>query len=320
MTRSSKIHYANAFYHVMLRGNYKQNIFRETSDYYHFYTLLEKVITLYGCKIHLFCLMTNHVHMVLEIDYAPLGKIIQSIASPYARRMHKKNNVKGHLFEGRYLDKIILDEKYLLELCYYIHMNPLKAKMTTSLDLYPWSSHQTYRNIAPINWVSTDYVNSLLRRHVCGKNFYENFIFNREQSYTKPQFCQIDESGQLVINDSVNAKLNSADTLDLRCYSISEILDIVCNALSIPLKTVISEARHEELLIARGIAVYFAHFHAKYKLNQIAYYLNRNPASISKSLTRLLSSKKIKLKMEESIVFVRHKFEDDLHNKERTAI
>ncbi len=73
--------------------------------------------------------MTNHIHLVIEVSEIPISRIMQGINSLYARKHNKKYNSVGHLFQGRFHSKIVENNHYLLELCYYIHMNPVKAKM-----------------------------------------------------------------------------------------------------------------------------------------------------------------------------------------------
>jgi putative transposase len=136
MPRKPRIHRVNGFYNVMLRGNYRQGE--------QFCELLQACTQKFLCKIHLYCLMTNHIHLVIEIGDIPLSKIMQSLSSRIAQIINKSLQRSGHLFQGRYKDKIIYDEKYLLELCFNIHMNPVKAKMVGCLDDYPWSSHCVY--------------------------------------------------------------------------------------------------------------------------------------------------------------------------------
>ena len=110
MPRRTRTHYFEAMYHVMLRGNYRQIIFNDDNDRLYFYSLLKQVTEKFNCKIHLFCLMTNHIHLVIEINHVPLWKIIQSFASSYARYINKKNKQSGHLFQGRYKAKLIQDD------------------------------------------------------------------------------------------------------------------------------------------------------------------------------------------------------------------
>lgn len=104
MPRKLRIHHKNFFYHVMLRGNFRQSLFFDNDDRIAFLEILEIATHKYLCKIHLFCLMTNHVHLVIEVDHIPLSKIMQHIASVFARKINKKYRRVGRFFQGRFLD------------------------------------------------------------------------------------------------------------------------------------------------------------------------------------------------------------------------
>ena len=113
----------------MMRGNYRQNIFSDDTERQKFLEYLGQANKQYDCKIHLFCLMTNHVHLVIQISKIPLSKIMQTLNSAFTGFVNRKHQKSGHLFQGRYLAKLVQDESYLKELCYYIHNNPVAANM-----------------------------------------------------------------------------------------------------------------------------------------------------------------------------------------------
>ena len=107
MARKPRIHYPGAVYHVMLRGNGGQDIFFCHSDRVCLYSLLQEGIAKYKYRVHAFCLMTNHLHLLIQIAEIPLSKIIQNISFRYTRYINKTQKKTGHLFQGRY--KAILD-------------------------------------------------------------------------------------------------------------------------------------------------------------------------------------------------------------------
>ena len=88
-----------SIYHVMLRGNYKKLIFFDDNNRYKFHELLESITLKYHCKIHLFCLMTNHVYMVIEVRHAPLSKSMQSLVSHYTKYINHILKKNGRLFQ-----------------------------------------------------------------------------------------------------------------------------------------------------------------------------------------------------------------------------
>lgn len=289
MPRKHRIHYFRAFYHVMLRGNNQQNIFFANAHRLQFYHYLSEAHMLYDCKIHLFCLMTNHVHLVIEVGHIPLTKIMHNITSRYARYLNKQQNRKGYLFEGRYQAVLIQNEKYLLELCYYIHMNPLKAGITNNISRYHWSSHLAYNAQEKIPWLTTSFILELLKKHIKSKcQHYAYFIQDREKYYTKPTFCSLDDHGNLIISDAINTHNQHLQHNKLVILPLNEIANCICKEMQITPEKLISSSLDRHVVLARSMVTYFAHYRAKYQLIDIANYLERQPDSISKSTNTAL--------------------------------
>ena len=97
MSRKPRVHYFGAYYHVMLRGNRGMRIFQDQTDHNMFFDLVQESILRFKYRIHAFCLMTNHVHFVMEVGEIPLSKIIQNISFRYARYINKKDKRIGHI-------------------------------------------------------------------------------------------------------------------------------------------------------------------------------------------------------------------------------
>ncbi len=93
MARKPRIHYPGAFYHVILRGNNKQQIFFSDQDREHFYSLLQDGILRFDYRIHAFCLMTNHVHLLVQIGTVTLAKIMQNLCFRYTQKINKLQRV-----------------------------------------------------------------------------------------------------------------------------------------------------------------------------------------------------------------------------------
>lgn len=289
MPRKNRLHYRNAFYHVMLRGNYRQAIFIDDHDRESLLNNLEKAVHTYDCKIHLFCLMTNHIHLVIEISEIPISKIIQSIFSFYVKTHNTRFNKIGRLFQDRFKAKIICDDAYFLELCYYVHHNPLKAKICQYLDEYPWSSHLQYANIKKFSWLTTSHIENLLKNYVDSEdNHYYHFINDRDQKYSKPNFFEIDSNNEIVIKDSINKKSSNAPVLALENVPLIKIATIICNHLNISMDMLKSESQCKAVIFAKVIVAYYGHYHAKYYLKDIAFAFNMRPDSLGKILNRHL--------------------------------
>ena len=98
MARKPRVHYPTALYHVTLRGNGGQEIFFSQEDRFRFYLLLQEGIERYGHSIHAFCLMTNHVHLAIQVGDITLARIIQNISFRYTRWVNWRQSRTGHLF------------------------------------------------------------------------------------------------------------------------------------------------------------------------------------------------------------------------------
>lgn len=143
MPRTARKKSNTKVYHVILRGNAKQDIFLEKQDYNKFMKEICNTKEKYQYELYAYCLMTNHVHIILYDKTDKLSKILQSLTVSYSAYWNKKYEREGHVFQNRFLSKNVEDEKYLRTLCRYIHQNPCKAGIA-EMEEYPWSSYQEY--------------------------------------------------------------------------------------------------------------------------------------------------------------------------------
>ena len=121
--RPSRIHVEGRFYHVILRGNHREDIFFRPQDRDRFASLVAEVIERFRMRVHAYCWMTNHIHLLMQVSDVPLGAAMMRIASRYARATQKHRPTTGHLFERRYKAILLDEDSYLLELIRYIHLN-----------------------------------------------------------------------------------------------------------------------------------------------------------------------------------------------------
>lgn len=290
MARLPRNHIPGMMYHIMIRGNNREKIFFDTADYYHFCNRLKESTKKFDCKIHLYCLMTNHIHIVIEVLHIPIGKIIQTINSPYANAINKKNNRVGHLFQGRYKSKMILDENYLRELCFYIHNNPVKAKITSDMNNYQWSSHHVYTQKENMPWVTTSHILKLLGETNNTNNRYQEFIKSKMGQSIETSFCDFDSHGQLTVKSNLITEEKTIHTPVITHLSIMEIANTICNCMNISLSKATSSSRQFEHVLTRSMICYFAHYHARYPIKKISLLLGRKPAAVSKTMHRILAS------------------------------
>jgi len=132
--------------HITSRGNRKEVLFYDDEDRYFYLALLAKAKKKYPFYLHSYCLMNNHIHLLLETTHIPPGKIIHTTHTSYARYFNNRYNLVGHVFQGRYVSKRIMDAAHFLYVSRYIHRNPLEANIASDLSSYFWSSYPSYIN------------------------------------------------------------------------------------------------------------------------------------------------------------------------------
>ena len=127
MPRSPRIKAFSKVYHVILRGNSKQDIFLDEQDYKKFKKEIYNTKEKYQYELYSYCLMTNHIHLIIYDKNEKLSKLMQSLAVSYSSYWNKKYERVGHLFQNRFISKEVESAEYLKNLCRYIHQNPYKA-------------------------------------------------------------------------------------------------------------------------------------------------------------------------------------------------
>ena len=137
-------------YHVINRGVAQMRIFEEPADYEYFEELMCFYARSFGVTIHNYCLMSNHYHLLIEIQSENLSKFMRQLNMNYAIYYNKKYKRVGHLWQGRFKSWYVTDDAYLYTLMCYIEQNPLKANMVKALEEYSYSSYRyflDYNNI-----------------------------------------------------------------------------------------------------------------------------------------------------------------------------
>lgn len=142
MPRTARVTIENGCYHIITRGNQKQRVFEDYGDYEKYLKLLTKYKNKYRFKFYCFCLMPNHVHLIIEVNNASLlNKIMRSLNLSYTLYFNLKHNKVGHLWQDRFKSKIIGKDAYLIECINYIEANPVRASLCSHLTEYRWSSY-----------------------------------------------------------------------------------------------------------------------------------------------------------------------------------
>lgn len=141
MPRKARLLLKGVCYHIINRGNQKQEIFLKEVDYEKYLAILRHYKRKYRFKLYAYCLMPNHIHLILEVkDKGDLAKAMQGITLTYAIWFNKKYKKVGRVWQNRFKSMVIQKDRYLIDCLQYIELNPVRANITYSPDAFPWSS------------------------------------------------------------------------------------------------------------------------------------------------------------------------------------
>ena len=200
MARSLRLDYPDTFYHVLSRGNEKREIFRDDKDYLKFLETLARVVDRFQLEVHAYVLMKNHYHLLVRTRQANLSRAIQWLGVSYSVWFNRKHQRSGHLFQGRFKNFLIENERYFTAMCLYIHNNPLRAGIVKRLADYKWSSYYAYAHTDrryQVSWLTTDVVLG-----ICGGS---------RREFLKAQRLSFAEGGNLLDDLRYGLYLGSAE-------------------------------------------------------------------------------------------------------------
>lgn len=289
MARKPRIHLSGGLYHVIFRGNGGESVFFTDSDRYRFYLLLQEGACRFGYRVHAFCLMTNHIHLALQVGDIPLSRGMQNLSFRYTRWINWQKRRTGHLFQGRYKAVLIDGDDYLLELVRYIHLNPVRAGMVDDAEQYPWSGHRAYLGKEDLTWLTTDWVLGQFGRSVAkGRVGYMNFVLDGMGEEHRPEFHGKGEvDSRLLGNDSfVNTCLSGLEERTLR-LTAHEIIAIVCRAYAIDEAELKTHSQGRIASEARAVVGFLVREIGCATLSDVAKVVNREVGSVSSAVRRL---------------------------------
>ena len=157
MPRRLRIEFEGAIYHVMARGNTRQDIVHDDDDCRRVLATLERAVGRFGWEVLAFVVLSNHRHLVLKTPRPNLAKGMQAFLSGYAQWSARRRRWSGHLFQGRYRAEMIEDESYYGTVSRYVHLNPVRAGLVARPEQWEWSSYPGYqRPKRRVSWVAYD--------------------------------------------------------------------------------------------------------------------------------------------------------------------
>ena len=178
MARPLRIEFPGALYHVTSRGDRREPIFEDDEDRLKFMDVLAEVVKRFNWVCHVFCLMTNHYHLVVETPEGNLSKGMRQLNGMFTQASNRRHKRVGHIFQGRFKGILVNKDSYLLELARYVVLNPVRAGMVKHPKEYPWSSYgMMVGYVQTPSWLAADGVLALFgTRRAEARRRYAQFV------------------------------------------------------------------------------------------------------------------------------------------------
>jgi REP element-mobilizing transposase RayT len=149
MARSLRIEFPGAVYHVTARGDRREDIFVDDEDRLALLEVVAQALSRFDAQMLAYCLMDNHYHFVLHTRRANLSLLMRHINGVCTQTYNRRHNKVGHLFQGRFKAILVDRDAYLLEVCRYVDLNPVRARMVRKPGSWAWSSYRAHTGEAP---------------------------------------------------------------------------------------------------------------------------------------------------------------------------
>jgi REP element-mobilizing transposase RayT len=283
MARPLRLEFPGAFYHIIVRGNQRQDIFIEEQDRLEYLKRLKRYKKERGFILYAYVLMTNHVHLLIETMNTPISKIMQLVNLTYTQYFNKKYGKVGHLFQGRYKSFLCDRDEYLLSLVRYIHLNPVRAKLAKRPEEYRWSSHKDYLTEAKGLVDSARVLKIFSEKGPQARRRYGDFVADaigegRNEDFYRAVGQQVLGSDEFL--EHVETEIGRMDRA-IRKPSLHQILKAVKEVTGIAEDDIFSRKRSKEVIFARGILV-GAWREFRYRLADLQSILKRDLSVLSR--------------------------------------
>ena len=284
MARRPRVFAPGLLYHVIARGNQRRKTFLSDDDYRAYLERLENYRAKFRVRIYAYCLMPNHVHLLLETGSAPLGKFMQGLQQSYTQYFNRSYRKVGHLFQGRYKAIICDKDKYLLALVRYIHLNPVRAGLAKRPEGYLYSGHNGYLLSGTPKVIDAGPILKLLG----GKKAYEKFVLEGVGENHNAKYYAVEDQrflGEEGFGEEISRGAGEKQERKAK-KSIEADFKEITRRLDTTPELLRSRDRRWEVSAKRAEAVAILVQDFDYRVSEVAEYLRRDQANISTMLSR----------------------------------
>jgi len=321
MPRQARLDIPGALHHIMVRGINKSAIFKDDQDKVRFLQRLDENVSKAGASIYAWVLMDTHVHILFKSGELGISAVMRKLLTWYAQYFNRRHKRTGHLFENRYKSILCDEDNYLLALVRYIHLNPVRANIVTTMEQlndYKWSGHWQIMENAGGSWMDTSYILSQFSGSLWkAKEAYQSFVREGlEMGHVAEltggglirskggwsQVLAIRSRGEkeeyderiLGCGDFVNAVLSDAEARQLRQLkhragdnTIEKIIEEECKRRQISLQELKTGTKRREVSDARAMIAWRSREELGLSSAEIARHLGVNTSCIVRSIDRV---------------------------------
>ncbi|MCF8057074.1 MAG: transposase [Desulfocapsa sp.] len=297
MARPLRIEYPDAWYHVTNRGRHGEKVFADSEDFKAFIALLQETSEMFSLRISAFCLMSTQYHILVQTPAGNLSRAMRHINGVYTQRYNRRWSIDGQLFRGRYRSVLVEEDRYLLELLRYIHRNPVRAQMCSTVNDYRWSSHKGYISSAKKwGWLYNDFLLGMFApKKKKARRQYREFVYCEDSDqitdfFSKKKLPSFFGSQDFI--DRVKATYHQLQghkeipQSRQLAPTISQIKELVCQCYEVEEQRLV-QSKRGQTNEPRNVAVYLARKKCGLRLEGIGREFGlENYSSVSSIVTR----------------------------------
>ncbi len=277
MARPLRVEYPGAIYHIVTRGNNRGKVFKDDQDRK---TYLQKLADYCADKrvdLLCYCLLSNHIHLLLQTPHGNLSKTMQPLQTSYTAYFNKKHRHSGHVFEQRYKAFLVDKDNYLLQVSRYIHLNPVKAEIAKNPRDYRWSSYRAYTGGPNFYGVKRqilldNFTDRGRKSVVSYRKFVESGIEQGSALLDLPVVNQAFIGDRAFVDKATRQTKEFMGTR--RFYRLSEIGKAVAKVVGVAEEELRVPVRSESVQVGRELLVYVARKHSDIGLRELVNFLS----------------------------------------------
>lgn len=291
MARRPRLLAPGVLYYVIVRGNQRQKTFLSDTDYQAYLERLARYRQRLDVIVYAYCLVSNHVHLLVETRSEPLSKFMQGLQQSYTQYCNRVHHKVGHLFQGRYKAIVCDQDEYLLTLLRYIHLNPVRVKTTRKPEQYKYSGHGAYVNGQKTEIIDPRPVLQMLG----GWRGYHSFVLDGSEEGHKEEYYQVEDQrffGAKGFGEKMDRQLKEASRSRAK-RSLGEVIRELASRLKTEPQVLAGAGRGWGTSKKRAMVAYILVRHLGYRLTDVVPYLGRDMATLSSLIFRFSERKKV---------------------------